>query len=172
MNILGTLLVRVVTYPRPVPFGYNGFNMSGLTAALLAVAMGAPDLPSLLSRLAEEAGVFRHAAQQILAAESLQQRVMAPVRGKANFRTRQSRSEYMIGVLREAPDHPHEFRQVVSVDGKPVAGSEKARHALSPGVESNPAVLEAADRELRFPGLREDAARPQEAVVRWRARCR
>ena len=45
-------------------------------------------------------------------------------------------SEYGVGELKESPGVPHEFRRVVSVDGRRVADGEKARHALTLGLTS------------------------------------
>src|SRR5262249_18785822 len=45
-------------------------------------------------------------------------------------------SEYSYAMLQNAPGVLHEFRQVISVDGRPVSTPEKARHALSLGLKS------------------------------------
>ena len=50
---------------------------------------------------------------------------------------RQVVSEYSVGTLKEADSRDlHEFRQVISVDGKPVQSEESARRALSLGMQS------------------------------------
>jgi hypothetical protein len=45
-------------------------------------------------------------------------------------------SEYSYASLRESPGALHEFRQVISVDGRRVSTPEKARHTLSLGLNS------------------------------------
>jgi hypothetical protein len=50
--------------------------------------------------------------------------------------TRQIVSEYSYATLQDAPGVLHEFRQVISVDGRAVSTLENARHALSLGLTS------------------------------------
>ena len=108
-----------------------------------------PSLPGILDRVSEEAEVFRHMAPQSLAEETLEQRALkAPPRFrprigaaaarplKPTLQARQIISEYSIGTFKTSPDVLHEFRQVVSVDGRPIASPEKARHALALGLRS------------------------------------
>jgi len=129
--------------------------MSALPAALLAViwilpAHGQPASPAVLSRIAEEAEVLQQNAPKVLSQETLEQRaVMPPSRFRPRIgaaaneapkpRTvvREVVSEYSVGTLRES-DSPNlvEFRQVVSVDGRPWQSLENARRALSLGVHS------------------------------------
>ena len=112
-----------------------------LCALCLLPAAGAQTLPAILSRVAEEAAVFRNVAPQVLAEETLTQRALkAPPRfhpragaaaTKPIARVRQTReivSEYSFGAPKDAPDSLHEFRQVVSVDGQPVSAAAAARH--------------------------------------------
>jgi len=121
--------------------------------ALLAApyASAQSELQHLLSRVAEEAEVFRENAPKALSQETLEQRaVMAPSRfhvraGAAalaplpaeHVRVRQLVSEYSVGALKNSVSGELvEFRQVVSVDGHPVQSAESARHALSLGIQS------------------------------------
>jgi len=116
---------------------------SGLTvtfAALqLAATVGAQTLPEILSRVAEEAEVFRRVAPQVVAEETLTQRSLKAPGREAGNPTRQTReivSEYSFGALKEAPAALHEFRQVISVDGRAVSAASTARHSLALGLAS------------------------------------
>jgi len=109
-----------------------------------------PPLPPLLSRVAEEADAFRQNITKTVSQETLEQRaLMAPSRfhprigqaatepPKSRFRVRQIVSEYTIGTLKETgSDDLHEFRQVVSADGRAIQSVENARHALALGMRS------------------------------------
>ena len=132
--------------------------MLPLCVALVAwVACAAPDqdpaapaLADILSRVAEEAEVFYQNAPKALAQETLEQRALMPAShfrpriGKAateapkpHLQTREIVSEYSVGALRESESGALvEFRQVVSVDGRPVQSAASARHALSLGIHS------------------------------------
>ena len=123
--------------------------MRVLALLWLASSAGAQTLPAILSRLSEEAEVFRRAAPQILAEETLTQRASKPPSrfhpriGAAATRpiaptlqTREIVSEYSFGALKNAPGSLHEFRQVISVDGKPVSSAASARHSLVLGLKS------------------------------------
>ncbi len=95
----------------------------------------------LAERLAREAEAFEKIAPQLLGRETLHQRVMAPpARFKlrvgdaathppvATWKEREIVSEYAFALLgREI----HELRQVISVDGKSVAGETQAQDALA-----------------------------------------
>jgi hypothetical protein len=109
------------------------------------------DLETLLRRISEEAEVFRRRAPQALAEETLQQKAVRstprfyPRIGAAAARPRpravQTRvivSEYSLGLLRESGQEGvlHEFRKVISVDGRSVTSAAEARHALSLGLRS------------------------------------
>lgn len=109
----------------------------------------AQTLPAILARVSEEAEVFRRAAPQILAQETLVQRGRKPpgrfhprVGAAATkspavtLQTREIVSEYSFGTLQSAPDSIHEFRQVTAVDGKSVNSAEAARHSLVLGLQS------------------------------------
>ncbi len=94
--------------------------------------------------------MFRRVAPQTLAEETLQQRSLKPPprfhphMGKGataappapEYQTREIVSEYSYAALQDSPGALHEFRQVISVDGRPVSTPEKARHALSLGLKS------------------------------------
>ncbi|MGD0365511.1 MAG: hypothetical protein ABSC93_31900 [Bryobacteraceae bacterium] len=114
----------------------------------LSAALGAQTLPTILARVAEEAEVFRHVAPEVLAEETLTQRALkAPARfhprlGTAaakplapSRQTREIISEYSFGTLKDTPEL-HEFRQIVSVDGKAITAAATARHSLALGLAS------------------------------------
>lgn len=88
-------------------------------------------------------------APQTIAVETLVQRSLKPPprfrprvgTGKPEpltpeYRTREIVSEYTYSGLKESPSGMHEFRQVISVDGRRINTPEKARHALSLGLQS------------------------------------
>ncbi len=116
--------------------------------ALLAGAPSDPRIPPMLARVSEEAEVFRQMAPKLLAEETLRQRArraprFRPRAGKAaakapppQYRSREIVSEYTYSSFRESPNLIHEFRQVISVDGRKVATPEKARRTLALGVTS------------------------------------
>jgi hypothetical protein len=100
----------------------------------------------LLARVAEEADAMAQNISKTLTTETLEQRSVRPPErfkprgGLANppaLRTavREVVSEYTVGTLAESQDL-HEFRQVISVDGRPVESEENARRALSLGMQS------------------------------------
>jgi hypothetical protein len=104
-------------------------------------------LADLLSRVSEEAEVFRQVAPKTLAEETLQQRSLLPpprfrIAGankpvKMEYRNREIVSEYSFSGFKESESGIHEFRQVITVDGRRISTPEKARHALSLGLQSN-----------------------------------
>lgn len=127
--------------------------LRGVSALLgmlcMASAAGAQTLPEILSRVSEEAAVFYRVAPQVLAEETLTQRALkAPSRfhprvGAAAAKlvtparqTREIISEYSFGTLKDAPASLHEFRQVISVDGKAISAVAAARHSLALGLAS------------------------------------
>jgi hypothetical protein len=126
---------------------------SGLLLLVLAtIAVAAPDQPleQVLSRVSEEAEVFRMTAPKVLAREKLVQRAVKPPRRfhprlgnaalappKPQYRTREVISEYAFATLKESPGVLHEFRQVISVDDRPVLTEEKARRTLTSGLRSD-----------------------------------
>src|ERR1035438_5649218 len=103
--------------------------LSGVLSILcLAPAAGAQTLHAILSRISEEAEVFRRVAPQVLAEETLIQRALKPASrfhprmgaGAAKplapaRKTREIVSEYSFGTLQDAPESLTEFRQVISV---------------------------------------------------------
>ena len=111
-----------------------------------------PNLPDLLSRVAEEAEMLQQNAPKSLTQEVLEQRALMPA---TRFRprigkkattmaappprlvVRQIVSEYSVGTLKESTvQNLTELRQVISVDGRKVQSAASARHALSLGVTS------------------------------------
>jgi hypothetical protein len=109
----------------------------------------ASEIPNMTRRVAEEADVFAHQARSVLSEEKLQQRTRkAPSRfhprigdgaaqpPKQEFLTREIVSEYGFSSLKDSPNALHEFRTVISVDGRKVLGAEKARRTLTLGVAS------------------------------------
>jgi len=99
------------------------------------------------ARVAEEAEVLEQNASKILTQETLEQHsLMPPSRfrprmGSAleqsigpRLRTREVVSEFSFGALRSAQTHDLiEFRQVLSVDGRPLQTTDSALRALSLG---------------------------------------
>lgn len=129
-------------------------------ASLLAAAgfQGPPPprdgpIASILARVSEEAEVFRMTAPNMLAQETFQQRAFKPHRfrprlgnaalqpPKPEYRTRVIVSEYGYSTFKDAPNALHEFRQVVSVDGRRLASQEKARRTLTIGLRSEDDAL-------------------------------
>jgi hypothetical protein len=115
----------------------------------LAFATAAPaQLSPFLARISEEAETFFRIAPQTVSEETLHQRAAVAKRrflprvGKAalereyHYKTRRVVSEYTYSSLNQDPDFMHEFRQVLSVDERPVASREKARRTLTLGVRS------------------------------------
>jgi hypothetical protein len=107
------------------------------------------DIAKMTGRIAEEAEVFAHAARSVLSEETLQQRTRkgasrfhpravdpATRAPKEEFLTREIVSEYGYSSFKDSPAALHEFRTVISVDGKKVLAVEKARRSLTLGVRS------------------------------------
>jgi hypothetical protein len=124
-----------------------------LVAAFLALAQDSvhPNLPDLLSRVAEEAEILQQNAPKSLTQESLEQRALMPatrfhprigkkataVADPPRLVVRQIVSEYSVGPLKDSTvQNLTELRQVISVDGRKVQSAASARHALSLGVTS------------------------------------
>lgn len=124
--------------------------MAALFAAAVASPEPQPDLPKLLARVSEEAAVFQQNMPKALTQETLEQRAtMPPSRFQPRIGTRAAEilrprlqvreivSEYTVGTLKDSESADLvEFRQVVSIDGRPIQSPESARHALSLGVQS------------------------------------
>lgn len=140
------------------------------SAALLSFVLVLPAFSQgsanpFLARTAEEAEILVQNAPKIVTQELLEQRaVMPPSRFRPRtgspaaratgerLRVREVSSEITFGSLKEAAARGLiEFRQVVSVDDRPVQSAENARQALSQGLQS-------ADDRLRKRML-EDFAR-------------
>jgi hypothetical protein len=127
---------------------YNGDMRAWILLASLPM-LGGQTLPlaDILSRVSEEAEVFRRVAPRALAEETLAQRSLKPpprfriagakAPAKPEYRTREIVSEYSFSGVKESEAVIHEFRQVISVDGRPITTPEKARHALSLGLQSD-----------------------------------
>jgi hypothetical protein len=107
------------------------------------------EIPKMTARIAEEAEVFAHSAKAVLSEEKLAQRTRKPVSRfhprvgasatqapKEEFLTREIVSEYGYSSFKDSPAALHEFRTVISVDGKKVLGVEKARRTLTLGMTS------------------------------------
>jgi hypothetical protein len=120
-----------------------------LMVPLAAGAQPPALLDKALSRLSEEAEVFSQAARRTVGKEVLHQKaMMAPGRfrirvGEAarkaeepRWQVREVISEYGFSSLKDAPEALHEFRQVISVDGRPQSEGDKARDVLVRGVVS------------------------------------
>jgi hypothetical protein len=107
------------------------------------------DIQKMIARTSEEAEVFAHAARSVLSEEQFNQRsrkhpprfhprigdaaVKPP---KEEFRTREIVSEYGYSSFLDSPAALHEFRTVISVDGRKVQTVEKARRTLTLGMRS------------------------------------
>jgi hypothetical protein len=124
-----------------------------LVATLVAFAQipAQPNLPDLLSRVAEEAEILQQNAPKSVTQEVLEQRALLPA---TRFRPRIGRkataeiqpprlvvrqivSEYSVGILKESVvQNLTELRQVIAVDGRKVQSAARARDALSLGITS------------------------------------
>jgi hypothetical protein len=123
-----------------------------LVIALFACSQSAaqPDIPAILSRLAEESEVLQQNAPKALTQETLEQRTLMPASRfhprigsaatiplKPRTVVRQIVSEYSVGTLKDSSSQDlTELRQVISVDGHKVQSVASARHALSLGIKS------------------------------------
>jgi hypothetical protein len=126
-----------------------------LAVALLATGVQpaqqppADQIQSILARVSEEAEVFRANAPKMLAEETLVQRALKPPRRfrprvgtaavtapKPEYRMREVVSEYGYSSFKGSPNALHEFRQVVTVDGRRVSTQEEARRSLAIGMRS------------------------------------
>jgi hypothetical protein len=123
--------------------------VAALAFLALSAALAQPAPYRIPPRVAEEAEVLQQNAPKILTQETLEQRsVMPPSRfrprtGSAvelatgpRFRVREVLSEFSFGPLLDSPSHDLvEFRQVTSVDGRPLQTADSARRALSQGIQ-------------------------------------
>jgi len=113
-----------------------------LAACLASVAMA--QSPGPLTRVAKEAETLAAKIPAAISRETLEQRTLRALRPSAESSpaqpgdlrlTRTIVSEYTVAPLKDSPSNELvEFRQVVSVNGRPVQSSDSARHALSLGV--------------------------------------
>lgn len=126
----------------------RGRVFTGTLIALSALAQTpALSLPQILLRVAKEAEAFRRIAPTTLSEETLEQRSLimtqAPeaiaINGPtgANYETHEVISEYGFASPPDAPNSLHEVRKVISVDAHEVSTVEKARHAMTLGVNSS-----------------------------------
>jgi hypothetical protein len=148
----------VLGYNRKVPAWLASVPLLWLAVPVQSPAQRPADQPypppaslaTVLSRVSEEAAVFQQNIVKALSQETLEQRSWMPpsrfqpragqsavVMPKPRMQTRSIVSEYSVGVLNESEFRDLvEFRQVVSVDGKPIRSHASARHALSLGLQS------------------------------------
>ncbi len=126
--------------------------MAGQNAPLAASGAGPGSEAAfrpLLARVAEEADAMAQNIPRTLTIETLEQRSVRPptrFRPRAGTATdvpsarstiRQVVSEYSVGALNDTESRDlHEFREVISVDGKPVQSEASAQRALSLGVQA------------------------------------
>ena len=114
-----------------------------LFAAGLAIqGQDPPRLEQALSQIASHASQFWHSAPGYTARETLQQKAIVPSRRrlrigqaaleppKPAFRDREIVSYYGFSSYKAAPEALHEFRRVISIDGKPRADAAAARAGL------------------------------------------
>lgn len=126
-------------------FGWRALLVAGLA---VSAAFPQPTVPEILSRIAEEASVFQQNMPKALTQETLEQRTLLPPTHfharigtgpppKSRLLVREIVSEYSVGTLQSSDSgNLLEFRQVISVDGRPVQTPQHARHALSLGIQS------------------------------------
>jgi hypothetical protein len=133
----------------------------------LARAQQAGDVQNIMSRVSEEAEVFAHSARAVLSEETLKQRTRkgavrfrprigdaATKPPKEEFLEREIVSEYGFSSFKDSPAALHEFRTVTAVDGRKVAGVEKARRTLTMGMASaDDAVKKQMLRDFEKHGL-------------------
>lgn len=120
--------------------------------ALVAAQAGSTgtSLDAILDRVSEEAEAFLNLAPKIIGRETLRQRARQQPRrfrlriGKSaleppavRYQEREIVSEYGFSTFQEAPEALHEFRTVISVDGRNVAGHAQARETLTLGITSD-----------------------------------
>ncbi|MGH9672070.1 MAG: hypothetical protein ACRD44_02730 [Bryobacteraceae bacterium] len=132
-----------------------------LIAVLAGMRTQEASLEQALRRLSEEAEIFVRVAPKVIGREILKQRARRPAPrfrpriGKdahqpppPRYQTREIVSEYGYSAFQEAPESLHEFRQIVSVDGRKILNTEKARKLLVMGVST-------ADDKLKHKLLRD-----------------
>jgi len=126
-------------------------RIAALLALCFAAAAAQDPLTHVLDRISEQAEIFRSAAPKVIAREMLVQRALRPRKHRfplrigaapekppaLSFQTREIVSEYGFATLKSSPGSLHEFRQVISVDGRPVTDEGKARESLAAGLVSD-----------------------------------
>src|SRR5262245_22179430 len=120
----------------------------GILLLVAGRAQPTGDLQGMLNRVAEESEVFAYNARAVLSEEKLRQRTRKPAprfrprvgeptqARKEEFLEREIVSEYGYSSFKDSPGALHEFRTVISVDGRKVQAPEKARRTLTLGVTS------------------------------------
>jgi hypothetical protein len=116
-----------------------------------AVAQTPLTLPQIMARVGKEADAFQKIAPTTLSEETLEQRSLiltqapeaAALKGPSgsNFETHEIISEYGYASPPGAPNALHEIRKIISVDGRQVTTVEKARHAMTLGLNSSEVKL-------------------------------
>ncbi len=81
----------------------------------------------MTQRVSQEAAAFSKSAPHFLTQETLRQRALSP----KGWQQREVVSEYGYSALNAQPQAIHEFRRVISVDGKNIEKPEKALDALA-----------------------------------------
>ncbi|MGH7488400.1 MAG: hypothetical protein ACREMY_22800, partial [bacterium] len=119
-----------------------------LMAVLCAAVVRAdPLVQRMMERISEEASVFARQAPDVIGQETLRQRALKPPRRfhprvgnaaleppKPEWQTREIVSEYGFSAFSAAPGVLHEFRRVVSVDGRKIEENGKALDALAKSI--------------------------------------
>jgi hypothetical protein len=122
-----------------------------LTMCQAAAGQAPLTLPEILARVGKEAEAFRKIAPTTLSEETLEQRSLiltqapeaAAIKGPigSNFETHEIISEYGYASPAGAPNALHEIRKTISVDGRQVTTVEKARNAMTLGLNSSEVKL-------------------------------
>src|SRR5450631_2453776 len=121
--------------------------MRGLALLCFPLVLRADEsTQNLVKRLSEEAEAFRNTVPALVGRETLHQRALAPRRFKmrvgdvakqpqaADWKEHEIVSQYAFALLGR---QIHELRQVISADGKRVAGETQAQEALAKMVTAN-----------------------------------
>lgn len=125
-------------------------GLAALLGLRLASAQALITLPQALSRVSEEAAIFQENLPKTIAQETLTQKALLPPSRLITFGPRgnvappkqrvvshEVVSEYSVGHLKNSDSQNlFEFRQVVTVNGKPVRSVESARRELTAGIRS------------------------------------
>ncbi len=128
-----------------------------LMAALAAPPVQSPDaVAAVLRRVSEEAEAFARLAPEVISEEVCRQKAARSKRSlhfrlkpgprptpEPAYDVREITSEYGFAMLKESGGSLHEFRRIISVDGRPVESAPQARKKLTY------ALKDANDRERR-----------------------